>query len=104
MPVYSCRMTINKIPLPPVGADLSCTPPIYRPTLITIRRGEGGEGWLGGPLWSPGGGACSLSIDELTSSRDPLRATIKAQSTSTEPPSPLQLMHIRHHLRTYVTL
>ncbi len=21
-----------------------------------IRRGEGGEEWLGGPLWSPGGG------------------------------------------------
>jgi len=21
-----------------------------------FRRGEGGEAWLGGPLWSPGGG------------------------------------------------
>src|SRR6266566_1483598 len=24
--------------------------------LINTRRGEGGEGWPGGPLWSPGGG------------------------------------------------
>src|SRR6266550_3620681 len=24
--------------------------------LINTRRGEGGEGWMGGPLWSPGGG------------------------------------------------
>ena len=34
--MYSCRMTINKIPLPPVGADLSCTPPIYRPALAYV--------------------------------------------------------------------
>ena len=27
--------------------------------LNTIRMGEGGEGWLGGPSWSPGGGASS---------------------------------------------
>ncbi len=72
--------------------------------LINISRGEGGRVGKGGPLWSPGGGACSLAIYEPTSSRDPWRATIKAHSTSTQPPSPLQLMHIRHPLRTCVAL
>jgi hypothetical protein len=67
--------------------------------LTNTRRGEGGEGWLGGPLWSPVGGACSLSIDEPTSSRDPWRATIRVHPTSTQPLSPLQLMHVGHPLQ-----
>src|SRR5438034_11452878 len=71
---------------------------------ITICRGEGGRVGKGGPLWSPGGGACSLSIDEPTSSRDPWRATVKALPTSTQPPSPLQLIHIRHALRASVVI
>jgi hypothetical protein len=29
-------MLINKIIQTPVGADLSCTPPIYRPPLLAV--------------------------------------------------------------------
>ncbi len=47
---------------------------------INIRRGESGRVGKGGPLWSPGGGACSLSIDEPTSSVDPWRVTIRIAS------------------------
>ena len=72
--------------------------------LINISRGEGGRVGKGGPLWSPGGGACSLAIYEPTSSRDPWRATVKALPTSTQPPSPLQLIHIRHALRASVVI
>ena len=72
--------------------------------LVTIRRGEGGRAVKDGPLWSPRGGACRLSIDEPTSSRDPWRATVKALPTSTQPPSPLQLIHIRHALRASVVI
>ncbi len=28
-----------------------------------IRRGEGGREWLGGPLWSPGGGDTAVQLD-----------------------------------------
>jgi len=32
-------MQINKLTQTPVGADLSCTPPIYRPSVVfTISR------------------------------------------------------------------
>src|SRR5437868_12407889 len=44
-----------------VGADLSRTPPIYRPSSASTEQNGGGysvgarvdEGWLGGPSWSP---------------------------------------------------
>src|SRR5216683_1796886 len=59
--------------------------------LLTIRRGEGGEEWRGGPLWSPA--SCSLCLHVGgTRSHPRHRATIKAHSTSTQPPSPLRII------------
>src|SRR5216684_5256658 len=59
--------------------------------LINIRRGEGGEAGKGGPLWSPA--SCSLcSPMGATLSHPHHRATIKAHSTSTQPPSPLRII------------
>ncbi len=53
-----------------------------------IRRGEGGEEWLGGPLWSPGGGGV-IAFPPRMSTGNRTRATIKAL------PSPL------YHPRPY---
>ncbi len=68
-----------------------------RPCGEDIRRGECGEEWRGGPLWTQSGGLCGplwvasrcWLTREWAISPHP-RAIIKAPNPSTRPPSPLR--------------
>src|SRR4051812_19361186 len=61
---------------------------------ITIRRGEGGGEWMGGPLWSP----ARRGMQAARAGHPGHRATIKAHPPTLHPPSPLRNIHL-HFVR-----
>src|SRR5438309_11886396 len=57
---------------------------------ITIRRGEGGGEWMGGPLWSP----ARRGMQAARAGHPGHRATIKAHPPTPHPPLALQNIHL----------